>query len=47
MVTYTGKGPHNEEMPFDIGWVHPFDDGACASLMKAQKNLMEMSDISQ
>ena len=33
----TGNGPHNEDMPFDSDWVHPFDDGACASLMKAKK----------
>ena len=41
------NGPHNKEMPFDSDCVDPFADGACASLMKAQKNLMEISDISQ
>ena len=47
MITYRGNGPHNEDMPFDSDWVHPFDDGACASLLKAKQNLMEISDISQ
>ena len=47
MVTYTGNGPHNKEMPFDSDCVDPFADGARASLMKAKKNLMEISDISQ
>ena len=43
VVAYTGNGPHNKDMPFDSDWVHPFADGACASVMKAQKNLMDMS----
>ena len=47
MVAYTGDGPHNKEMPFDSDQVHPFADGACASVMKAQKNLVDISDISQ